>query len=184
MAALPFDSDLVVRAQHGDVEAFERIARTVTPLLTGYFRQRISGSMADVDDLVQNTLIRLHTGLPDLNDPARLKGFLMKAALFEVQDFYRGRYTGKEMLFDPAMLPEGASEESTAALRVDLDRALETLTPHARRILELRELGYRYNEIAEDMDTTEAAVKMQVKRAFARLREVLAVVMLGLGLGA
>ena len=56
---------------------------------------------------------------------------------------------------------------------MDLDRALATLSEHARAILEMRELGYPYAEIAESLDTTEAAVKMQVKRAFSRLRDVL-----------
>ena len=47
------------------------------------------------------------------------------------------------------------------------------LSPRARYILELREYGYRYKEIADMIDTSEAAVKMQVKRAFERMRRLL-----------
>ena len=57
---------------------------------------------------------------------------------------------------------------------MDIERALEVLTPKARRIIELREMGYPYKDIADMVETTEAAVKMQVKRAFERLRGVLA----------
>ena len=56
---------------------------------------------------------------------------------------------------------------------LDLERALEMLSPRARRIIELREYGYRYEEIAEIIGTTEAAIKMQVKRAFEKMRSVL-----------
>ena len=52
-------------------------------------------------------------------------------------------------------------------------KALSAISPKARQILELREYGYRYKEIADMIDTSEAAVKMQVKRAFERMRKVL-----------
>jgi RNA polymerase sigma-70 factor (ECF subfamily) len=59
---------------------------------------------------------------------------------------------------------------------------MSVLTDHARAILELRELGYPYAEIADTLDTTEAAVKMQVKRAFARLRDALTAILAVLSL--
>ncbi|MEM8556998.1 MAG: sigma-70 family RNA polymerase sigma factor [Bacteroidota bacterium] len=168
------DAAFVVRAQQGDEIARARLLRALEPILRGFFIKR-AGHRAEIDDLVQNTLVRVHTGLGDLNDPARLKAFAMKAAFFELQDLYRGRYTARESLFDPD-LPGPASPDTTAStgLGLDLDRALSELTDHAREIIELREQGYRYTEIAETLGTTEAAVKMQVKRAFQKLRGLLA----------
>jgi RNA polymerase sigma-70 factor (ECF subfamily) len=43
--------------------------------------------------------------------------------------------------------------------------------------MELKLMGYRYEEIADMIDSTEAAVKMQVKRAVERLRDLLAVIL-------
>lgn len=169
----PFDPQVVMRAQHGDEAARERLLGALTPILRAFFISRI-GREPDVDDLIQNTLIRVHRGLNELNNPARLKAFAMKAALFELQDFYRGRYSTREALYDPDRPPPDPGGVDSAGLRLDLERALSDLTDHARRILELRELGYPYQEIAEMLDTTEAAVKMQVKRAFERLRGLLA----------
>jgi RNA polymerase sigma-70 factor (ECF subfamily) len=63
--------------------------------------------------------------------------------------------------------------DGTAEQRLDIEQALATLTPHARRIVELRAYGYRYQEIARLLQTTEAAVKMQVKRAFEKMRQLL-----------
>ena len=168
-----FDKRLVEDAQQGDEEAFAVLLSRIEPMLRAFFISRI-GARTDVDDLIQNTLLRLHRGLTDLNDPARLKSFTMKAAIYELQDFYRGRYSTKERLYDPDMPPDHVDSDSAAAgSAVDVERALGSLSEHARTIMELREFGYRYEEIAEKLDTTEAAVKMQVKRALEKMREAL-----------
>ncbi|HYE97030.1 MAG TPA: sigma-70 family RNA polymerase sigma factor [Rubricoccaceae bacterium] len=173
----PLDPQAVARAQAGDGVARERILTALQPLLRGFFVGRI-GHREEVDDLVQNTLLRIHRGLSDLVQPDRLRGFAMKAALFELNDFYRGRYSARETLYDPDSPPDDPTRPDDAGLRMDLERALATLSPRARRIIELRELGYPYLDIAELLGTTEAAVKMQVKRAFERLREVLTALLL------
>ena len=176
----PLDPESVARAQRGDEAARERLLTALEPILRAFFSSRI-GRGPDVDDLVQNTFIRVHRGLDDLQQADRLKAFAMKAALFELQDFYRGRYSARETLYDPDQPPPDLGNTDGAGIRVDLERAMTVLTEHARQIIELRELGYPYAEIADMLDTTEAAVKMQVKRAFARLREVLtALVLIGL----
>lgn len=170
-----FDPVLVGQAQAGDRQAREDLFRRLQPLLRAFFIKRI-GMKTEVDDLVQNTLLRVHGGLEDLKDVRRLKAFAMKAALFELQDLYRGRYGTKESLYDPEQPPERAELTGAAGAGVDAERALASLTPKARRILELREYGYRYQEIAEMIGTTEAAIKMQVKRAFERMRSALSAV--------
>ena len=166
------DEALVLRAQHGDRAARERLLKALEPVLRRFFVAR-AGHRPEVDDLVQNTLLRVHGSLDDLQRADRFKAFAMKAALFELQDLYRGRYGPKETLYDPDLPPADGARPDGGALRMDLERALEVLTPKARQIIELRELGYRYEEIAESLGTTEAAVKMQVKRAFEKLRGVL-----------
>lgn len=168
----PFDPDRVRQAQDGDDQARSRLLAAIEPVLRGYFIKRI-GKTVEVDDLIQNTLVRIHTGLEDLEKPGSLKAFAMKAALFELQDYYRGRYDMKENLYDPEQAPERRGPEGVDVARVDLERALDVLTPKARRIIELREYGYLYREIAQMLDTTEAAVKMQVKRAFEKMYDAL-----------
>jgi len=170
----PLDPQAVDRARKGDPAARERLLAALTPILKSFFAARI-GMRPEVDDLTQNALLRVHRGLESLEQTDRLKAFAMKAALFELQDHYRGRYSARETLYDPDRPPEDVAAPGTdrAAMAMDLERALSTLTPHARRIIELRELGFAYVEIAETLGTTEAAVKMQVKRAFERLRTAL-----------
>lgn len=172
MARSGFDSRVVAEAQAGDEQARERLLGQLAPVLRSFFLSRI-GPRTEVDDLIQNTLLRVHNGLAELRDPQRLKGFTMKAALFELQDYYRGRYRAKEHLYDPEAPPRHPPVDGEAGAGFDVERALAALSPRAREIIELRECGYHYEEIARMVGTTEAAVKMQVKRAFEKMRAVL-----------
>ncbi len=174
MAHSQFNRHLVERARQGEAQACNELLHRLEPMFRAFFVKRV-GLNATVDDLVQNTLLRVHGGLRALKDPDRLKPFAMKAALFELHDLYRGRYSAKERLFEPERLPEVENTGgSWAGSSMDLERALSILSPHARRILELREYGYRYKEIAETIGTTETAVKMQVKRAFEKMHSAFA----------
>ncbi len=169
-------ADLVDRANAGDERAREHLLQWLEPVLRGFFIKRIS-LRPEVDDLVQNTLVRVHQGLPSLRESGSLKAFSLKAALYELQDYYRGRYSSKERPMEGADFHD-SEERLRSSVSIDLDRALAALTPQARRIIELREYGYKYVEIAESIGSTEAAVKMQVKRAFERLRTILAFIVL------
>ncbi|MEM1093817.1 MAG: sigma-70 family RNA polymerase sigma factor [Bacteroidota bacterium] len=171
---------VVARAQAGDEAALTQLLSAIEPILRAFFVKRV-GARSEVDDLIQNTLVRIHRGLPDLKDTARLKAFAMKAALFELQDLYRGRYGPKETVVAQENLPEPALKPQPSGLRIDLERALAQLSPKAQTILEMREYGYRYEEIAKAIGTSEAAVKMQVKRAFTKLRGLLGVLLAALG---
>lgn len=172
MAFSKFDPKLVLRAQNGDRFARNLLFRRLTKVLRSYFRAKI-GDQAVVDDLIQCTLLRLHSGLLALEQPDKFKAFAMKAALFELHDYYRGRHSPKEKTYQPDLLPEKSDSISQSyGISHDIERAFATLTPHARRILELREHGYKYKEIADLLGTTESAVKMQVKRAFEKMRSV------------
>jgi RNA polymerase sigma-70 factor (ECF subfamily) len=167
-----FDKEIVELAQDGDEGAFAILLSQIEPMLRSFFISRI-GVRVDVDDLIQNTLVRVHRGLPDLNDRSRLKSFTMKAAIYELQDFYRGRYSSKERLFDTDPPSSYSDDAEEVGADIDTQRALNSLSDKARTIMELREYGYRYEEIAQKLGTTVAAVKMQVKRAFEKMREVL-----------
>lgn len=166
---------LVRRAQQGDREAESRLLSALEPVVRAFFLKRV-GRHADLDDLVQNTLLRVFRGVQEIQDGARVRGFALKAALFELQDLFRGRYGAREATLSPDT-PEQGVIPREEGLGIDIERALDQLGGKARTIVELKVLGYKYEEIAAQVGTTEAAVKMQVKRALERLRTRLGVVL-------
>jgi RNA polymerase sigma-70 factor (ECF subfamily) len=90
----------------------------------------------------------------------------------------------KERLYDPDLPPDRTTDPDDGGDRIDVEKALDVLSPKAKRIMVLREYGYKYREIAQMIDTTEAAIKMQVKRAFDKMRDALGVLLaIGIALG-
>jgi len=164
--------EVVEQAQVGNDVACNTLLRQLEPFLRTFFIHRVGPrSAVDIDDLVQNTLLRIHGGLSALRNPASIKPFARKAALFELHDLYRGRYSPKEHIIDPHILTDLSSTSTMeTANKVDAERVLSVLSPHARNILELKTNGYRYREIAILLDTTETAIKMQVMRAVRKMR--------------
>ncbi|NDC87360.1 MAG: sigma-70 family RNA polymerase sigma factor, partial [Bacteroidetes bacterium] len=65
------------------------------------------------------------------------------------------------------------SHQDPQDIRLDVQQAVAQLPERAREILELKEIGYKYQEIAHMLGLTESAIKMQVKRAYERLQEIL-----------
>ena len=162
--------ELVQRARGGDREALSELLSRLEPVFRRFFSSRLPGS-AEIDDLTQNSLMRMQRGIADLRDASSLRAFAFSAARFELQDYFRGRYSLRETLIE--VLPEELHKQSLPREdeALDVEKALQQLTPQARRVLELREQGFRYQEIADQTGSTEAAVKMQVRRAFEKLRE-------------
>ena len=114
----PVSAEAVRRAQEGDDRAREALLGEARSILRAYFAGRIGPGPA-AGDLVQNTLVRVHGGLADLRKPGSFKAFLMKAALYELQNYYRGRYDMKERLYDPDTGPERTSGDALASRRSD-----------------------------------------------------------------
>ncbi len=57
---------------------------------------------------------------------------------------------------------------------LDLEEAIETLPPGARRVFVLHDVeGYKHEEIAEQLGVTTGATKAQLHRARLLLREAL-----------
>ena len=64
------DTDLVVRAQHGDEEAFASLAVAVCGRLLGV-AHRILRDIELAEDATQQALLAIWRDLPQLRDPAR-----------------------------------------------------------------------------------------------------------------
>jgi RNA polymerase sigma factor (sigma-70 family) len=76
--------NLIAAAQSGDQQARERLASECLPLVYNIIGRALGGH-ADVDDLVQETLLRVINGLDGLRDPSRFRSWLVTVAMNEVR---------------------------------------------------------------------------------------------------
>jgi RNA polymerase sigma-70 factor (ECF subfamily) len=175
---------LLEKAQRGDQAALQSLCKELEQLIRGYFWQKFQNHDI-VDDLAQETYTRLLKSLPAVQEPMRLRSFVVKVAIHVTQDFLRQTYRKRERALennlatasnDEGELPE-PSEQHDAPDRIlskiDLDQALAQLPEKTRQILLLKADGYKYEEIAAETNLSVSGVKMQIKRSLENLRTLL-----------
>ncbi|NUT36580.1 MAG: sigma-70 family RNA polymerase sigma factor, partial [Hamadaea sp.] len=124
MAFTPADTtQLVVAAQEGDGRARAALIGGHLPLLYNIVGRALGGH-SDVDDVVQETLLRAVRDLRTLRDPASFRSWLVAIAVRQI-GAHRSRqraHTARESAFDETVeLPvTGAGFEEAALLRMGI----------------------------------------------------------------
>lgn len=156
------------RAADGDTAAFAVLVRRYTPMMRAYARRILSGT-ADVDDVVQDAFITAWGQLPKLDDPGRVKSWLMRITSRKAIDRIRAArpHTDLEGIDLPAPDEAGPPRQTEARAGVAaLSEALQQLPASQRECWVLREIGgYTYEEIAEELGVPLSTVRGLLARA-------------------
>ncbi|MGH1346201.1 MAG: RNA polymerase sigma factor [Nannocystales bacterium] len=156
----------LVRAHQHDVHAV--LARVL-------FR----AALGDVDDLAQETFLRVHRSLSDLEDrgpAARRKWILTIAARIAIDHLRRRSFADAPFEEDVHRLPVPETDELARFRRLEarVEVALAGLTPEHRAVLVLRDLyGFEYAEVATSLELDLGTVKSRLHRARTRVRRAL-----------
>jgi RNA polymerase sigma-70 factor (ECF subfamily) len=163
------DSQLVLRAQIGDREAFGIVAERCRPWVLGLCL-RLLGDRAAAEDATQEALLLAMRDVAQLREPERFRAWLGRIAA----NVCRMRL--RQMLARPAEVLDRPHEmrEAPASQEEPLpvEQALGQLELPARRLLALFYLdGLSHRELADALALSEAAVKSRLHRARRRLRK-------------
>jgi RNA polymerase sigma-70 factor (ECF subfamily) len=143
------------------------------PALHSYCR-RLSGSLWDAEDLVQETLLRAFAHLGFLGQEVRHpKAYLLRTATHVWIDGQRRRETRARLASEvPWTAAAATSPERASQVRDAGERLLGSLSPQERAAVVLKEgFGMTLEEIAAMLVTTTGAVKAALHRGRGRLRE-------------
>lgn len=140
---------------------------------------RITGSMADAEDVAQNLFLRLASGPGrQLDNPG---SYLHRAAINGALDLLRSRRDKREVELDHvAETSSGSTHDrpeqrlSDADLRRELRQALTVLSPRTAEMFVLRYLeDYDNREIARVLGTSQAVVAVMLHHARTKLKKAL-----------
>lgn len=174
-------ASLMAAAQLGDQAKYTRLLREVTPILRGLAHQGWPmGSSADIEDVVQDTLLTLHV-IRHTYDPARpfmpwLMAILRRRLVDGVRR--RSRTNRNELVIDTldvtfAVEPTNDNYE-TPVDGETLGKAIASLPQGQRQAIELlkqREMSLKEASAATGMSI--AALKVATHRALKRLHDLL-----------
>jgi RNA polymerase sigma factor (sigma-70 family) len=125
---------LVAAAQAGDASALETLVAEHLPLLYSVVGRALNGH-CDVDDVVQETLLRLVRGLGALREPASFRPWLLSIAIRQVGVCrHRRRAAGQQYMLDDAteVADPAAEVQNVAVLRLQLAEQLRHLVRASR----------------------------------------------------
>lgn len=160
---------LMVDGLDGDAAALASLLRLLVPLLRGYYRRRVRGADDDVEDLVQETLIAVHTRRASYDRNRAFTAWMFAVARYKMVDHFRraGRLRPIDGL-EETLLAQDFEEEAIA--RLDVDELLATLPrKQARMIRATRIEGLSVAEAARADGISEPDVKVSVHRGLKAL---------------
>lgn len=167
-------ADDVSAAAAGDSRAFERVYRQYVPMVHSLAR-RMAG-VDEADELTQEVFVRVWRKLDTFRGEAAFGTWLHTVARNTILAHLRGRDRRRERFVEDE---EGARETpvrpSPVGAALDLEEALESLPPGARRVFVLHDVeGYKHEEIAGMLGVTAGTSKSQLHRARMLMRASLA----------
>ena len=157
---------LMLRGLAGDGPAHRELLGVLAGLLRGYFGRRLAGGAADLEDLVQDTLLAIHLRRETYDVGQPFTPWAYAVARYKLMDHFRRQGVRRHVpLEDAGELIAVETAESGAARR-DLDRLLTMLPARQRMLVEdVRITGLSMEEAAAKAGMTVTAVKVSVHRA-------------------
>ncbi|MFF4256168.1 RNA polymerase sigma factor [Streptomyces sp. NPDC001663] len=158
----------IAAAQAGDRQALDDLVAGWLPLVYNVVGRALNGH-ADVDDVVQETMLRAVDNLGSLRDPDSFRSWLMAIAMRQIRDRARRK--------SPQQLDESAAREATdfaelTVLRLQLEgqrrevaEAVRWLDDEDRQLLSLWWL-----EVAGELTRRELAAAVGISRQHAAVR--------------
>ena len=156
-------------AQRGDSPVYHQLLSELRHWLTGFFVKRLPASL--VDDIVQDTLISIHTKRHTY-DPARpFRPWVAAIARYKWVDRLRslGRQSSDELSDDLAQ----GDHESAVTSSILLHDLLGRLKPAQEEAIRLVKLtGLSVAEAAQQTSKSPSLIKINIHRGMAKLAQI------------
>ncbi len=153
----------------GDARAYRDLLGALRPWLLAYFRRRLPG--ADVEDLVQMTLLSLHEKRHTYDPAAPFLPWIAAVARHKLIDHVRktGRHIHIELGDDIA--GEGGGDLPPALALRDIETLLQNLPPDQARAIRLHKLGeLSVDDVSAATGKSPSNVKVLVHRGLKTLQ--------------
>jgi RNA polymerase sigma-70 factor, ECF subfamily len=165
---------LMLAGLTGDAAAHRLLLDMLHRQLAVYFRRRLAGASAEIDDLVQETLIAIHTRRGTFDRSQLFTAWAYAIARHKLVDHFRKAHRAAAIPLEDAGVLFVPDESASVDARFDLEKALAALPASTQALIrdvKLRELTNAEAAAARGM--SETAVKVAVHRGLKKLTAIL-----------
>lgn len=161
---------LMLAALGGDGVAYRAMLDDVARLLRVYYAKRLGPAHASAEDLVQETLMAIHTRRMTYDPERPFTAWVYAIARYKLMDHFRQHHIrGHVPIDDDFELSDLSSEESVSA-RMDMAQVLATLPAQQRGLINRVKIeGQSIAEVAESTGLSQSAVKVGIHRGLKAL---------------
>ena len=168
------DEDLVIRAQHGDEQAFESLALAVGGRLHA-LSHRILRDIDLAEDATQQALLSIWRDLPQLRDPGRFDAWSYRLVVRAC--YTEGRRTRRwapNLRLLPADQSADGEDLGSVVDRDQLERGFRRLSIEHRAVVVLHHyLDMPLDEVADTLGVPAGTVRSRLHHAMRGLRAAL-----------
>lgn len=166
---------LLLKGLAGDEAAHRAFLSAAAALLRAYFRNRLRGAPEDAEDLVQETLVALHTRRDSYDPSYPLTAWMYAIARYRLIDFLRRqRRRGPHGSIDDIELGNNDPEYEASDARRDIAVLLDKLPAKqqaAIRLVKLEEKSVK--EASEITGYSESDIKISIHRGLKALTRLM-----------
>lgn len=161
---------LMLRGLDGDVAAHRQLLAELAGVLRRYYARALRGNMSDAEDLVQETLIAVHTRRDSYDPTQPFTPWAFAMARYKRIDLFRRRRIRAAAPLDEIELKFGLDNSEAVEAVFDLDHLMADLPERERTVIRHVKLeGLSVAEAAERTGLSEAYVKVSVHRGLKKL---------------
>ncbi|MGA7539659.1 MAG: sigma-70 family RNA polymerase sigma factor [Steroidobacteraceae bacterium] len=165
---------LMTRSLEGDSGAHRQLLGILGRYLRGYFARRIGSASAEVEDLVQETLLAVHLKRDSYDRSLPFTPWAYALARYKLIDHLRRRHRSMQVPLEDAGALFAADEAEEGAVRNDLERLLQRLPDRQRTLIEDVKLqGLSVEEAARKRGVTAVSARVMLHRSLKWLNQAL-----------
>lgn len=177
MSGLPALEDrlraLMVASLAGDAASYRSLLTEVTEHLRRYFRRRLHADLSNhVDDLVQETLLAIHSRRMTYDPKRAVTAWVYAIARYKLIDFLRRSRQDVHVPIDSVadFITDEVATAQSVSIRSDLDAVLDTLPERTSGLIRRVKIeGQSVAEAAASTGLSESTVKVTVHRGLKAL---------------
>jgi RNA polymerase sigma-70 factor, ECF subfamily len=165
---------LMIRSLQGDADAHRQLLGILGRYLRGYFARRMGTASAEVEDLVQETLLAVHLKRDSYDRSLPFTPWAYALARYKLIDHLRRRRRSAQVPIEDAGALFATEDAEEGALRTDLDRLLQRLPERQRSLIEDVKLqGLSVEEAAQKRGVTAVSARVMLHRSLKWLNQAL-----------